>query len=81
MRLGAGAAVVRFRVLRMRDGRPAGRALVTLVRLPTASGRYAATLRSGALRSLRRGRYALVAQAGAGGSALGAAAVLPFALR
>jgi hypothetical protein len=82
MRLGRGASVVRFRVFRAgRGGKPTGSALVTLVRLPSASGRYAVTLRGGALRSLRSGRYVLEAQAGASRAALGATARAAFSLR
>jgi hypothetical protein len=81
LRLGRGANVVRFQVFKARNGRASGRALVTLVRLPTASGRYAVTLRGAALRALRSGRYVLAAQAGANRAALGAASRATFALR
>jgi hypothetical protein len=80
MRVGSGANVVRFQVFRARNGRASGPALVTLSRL--AAGRtFSGTLRGGALRRLRAGRYVLVAQAGASRSALGAAARASFALR
>jgi hypothetical protein len=81
LRLAGGASVVRFRVVRVRHGRPSGRALVTMLRLPGASGRYTVTLRGHALRSLTAGRYALVAQASASASLFGAAAVVPFTVR
>jgi hypothetical protein len=81
LRLAGGASVVRFRVLRLRHGRPSGRALATMLRLPSASGRYTVTLRGHALRSLKAGRYALVAQASASASLFGAAAVVPFTVR
>ena len=81
MRVGNGASVVRFRVFRARHGARNGGALVTLVRLPTASGSYAVTLRGAALRGLRSGRYVLEAQAGASRSALGSAARASFTLR
>jgi hypothetical protein len=77
--VGSSANVVRFRIFRARNGQPVGRVAVTLVRLRTASGSY--TLRGAALRRLRAGRYVLMADAGANGSALGAAARVPFTLR
>ena len=79
LRLGSGANVVRFRVFRVKNGRVSGRALVTLLRPASASGTY--TLRGAALRRLRRGSYALLADAGRSSSALGAAATVVFALR
>jgi hypothetical protein len=80
MRLGSGAGVVRFQVFRARHGRRTGRALVTITRLPAASGRYAVTLRGRALRALRPGRYVLEARAGTSSTALDAAARVAFRL-
>jgi Chitobiase/beta-hexosaminidase C-terminal domain len=80
MQVGSGASVVRFQVFRAKSGRASGRALTSLSRV--ATGRtFSGTLRGAALRRLRAGRYVLVAQAGASGSALGAAARASFTLR
>jgi chitobiase/beta-hexosaminidase-like protein len=81
MRLDRGAGVVRLRVFRARGGAPVGQALVTVVKLPIGSGRFAVTLRSHALRSLRAGSYVLEARAGATRGALGTAARRTFSVR
>jgi hypothetical protein len=81
MGLDRGAAVVRLQVFRARGGAPAGSALVSALRLPIGSGRFVVTLRSSALRSLRRGSYVLAAQAGASRGALGTASRRTFRVR
>jgi hypothetical protein len=80
MRLGSRAGVVRFQVLRARNGRRTGGALVTVYRVPAAGGRYVVTLRGHALRGLRPGRYVLEARAGTSRDALGASSRRTFVI-
>jgi hypothetical protein len=78
IRLGSGAHVVRFQVFRARNGREAGPALVTVTRVPPATGRYVVTLRGRALRTLRPGRYILEARAGTSRATVGPASRRTF---
>jgi chitobiase/beta-hexosaminidase-like protein len=78
MRLDSGAGVVQLRVFRASHGQPTGAPLATFLRLPSANGRYAVTLRGRALRALRSGRYVLEARAGTGRAVLGAASRKAF---
>jgi hypothetical protein len=80
MHLGGGAGVVRLRVLRAGHGRAAGRPLLSTLRLPSAGGRYAVTLRGRALRSLRPGRYVVEVRAGTRPGAYGPPARVGFSV-
>ena len=81
MRLGRGAGVVRLRVFRTSHGRATGRPVLSTLRLPSAGGRYVVTLRGGALRALRPGRYVVEARAGASPGVYGPPARAGFTVR
>lgn len=81
MRLGTGAGVVRLQVFRTRHGRESGRPVLSTLRLPSAGGVYAVTLRGSALRALRAGRYVVEARAGATPGEYGAPARVAFTVR
>jgi hypothetical protein len=81
MRLGSGAGIVRVQVFRTRRGNAAGRPVFSTLRLPSAGGLYAVTLRGRGLRALGRGRYVVDARAGASPGLYGAPARAGFTLR
>jgi hypothetical protein len=81
MSLGRGAGVVRLRVFRTSHGRATGGPVLSTLRLPSAGGRYVATLRGRALRALRPGRYVVEARAGTSPGVYGPPARVGFTVR